>query len=141
MTLTGQSRIDPQYDVVVHSQAGEEHVYRTLRVLFDGGSDHVIGKGTRVWVALRVDPVSGDTIGDPVVLKDSWVGRHREREGNILDRIRESTSSLDTTEQSRLEGALVTILDHGDVRIAGESDCTGAFWCIYPSKQPIHFLY
>ena len=114
-----------QCDIVVRAASGEESLYRTSRSIFDGGADDVISKGTRVWEALRVDPESGETTGEPVVLKDSWVGRHREREGDILARIRESASSLlSEVERGCLEDTLVTVMKHGDVHIAGEVDYT-----------------
>ena len=113
-----------QYNIVVRSDTGEECVYRTSRLLFDGGSDDVLSKGTRVWEALRVDSESGETMGQPVVVKDSWVWRHREREGSILARIRDSASVLSESEREHLQDSLVTVVHHGDVRIHGESDCT-----------------
>ena len=124
MTLAGSSTDVPHYDIVVRSHSGEESVYRTSRPLFDGGADNVLGKGTRVWEAFRVDAVSGTTLGKPVVIKDSWVGQQREREGDILARIRESASVLDEADRALLEDALVNVVDHGDVYIAGKRDCT-----------------
>ena len=124
MTLVGTSAGVPRYDIVVQSGTGEECVYRTSRTLFDGGSEDVLSKGTRVWEALRVDPTSGATFGEPVALKDSWVGQHREREGSILARIRESAALLDEADRARLEGGIVTVVDHGDVVVGGENDCT-----------------
>ena len=122
MTLVEPFAVVPRYDIVVRSRCGEERVYRTTRSLFDGGADDVISKGTRVWEVLQVDIESGATIGEPVVLKDSWVGRHREREGDILARIRESTSALNPEDRARLEDSLVTVIHHGDVYIADQID-------------------
>ena len=124
MTLVGYIQDVLQYEIVVRSHTGEDCLYRTSRVVFDGGSDNVISKGTRVWQALQVDSTTGETIGEPVIIKDSWVGRHREREGDIVARIRQSASSLNDSDRVRLEDSLVTILHHGDVFITGQTDCT-----------------
>ena len=124
MTLVGTSGGIPQYDMVVRSQNGEECVYRTSRLLFNGGSENVLSKGTRVWEALRVDPTSGATLGEPVAIKDSWVGQYREREGSILARIHESAALLDEADRACLKDSLVTVVDHGDVIVGGEGDFT-----------------
>ena len=71
-----------------------------------------------------MDPETGKPLGDSVVVKDSWVWQHREREGHILTRILESASCLNDTERARLRNALVTVEFHGDVCISGKSDCT-----------------
>ena len=109
------------YDITIRSQHGEDVVYRTCGVLFDAGSDHLVGRGTRVWKAARIDPSSGKVGSETVVLKDSWVDTPREREGDILARIRRSASPKDKT---ALDGFLLTVLEFGDVIIAGQPDCT-----------------
>ena len=126
MTIAETSGGHLQYDLAVRSDDGEVQVYRTSRVLFDGGLDNPFGKGTRVWEAFLVDPDSGETTGEPVVLKDSWVGRHREREGNILARIRQSASSLNEADRAALESALISVVHHGDVLVSANADCTRA---------------
>ena len=112
-----------RYDISVPSPSGEVHVYRTTGVLYDGGFGALRGRGTRVWKARRLNEV-GELVGAPVALKDSWVDWHREREGDISSRIRESSASLEREDFELLNEMLLTILDHGDVLISGRPDCT-----------------
>ena len=112
-----------QYDICVPSSSGEAQVYRTIGVLYDGGLGPLCGRGTRVWKARRLDE-AGKMVGDPVALKDSWVDQHREREGAISSRIRESSASLESEDFELLSETLLTVLDHGDILVSGHLDCT-----------------
>ena len=112
-----------QYDISVPSSSGEVHVYRTIGVLYDGGLGALCGRGTRVWKARRLDE-AGEMVGDPVALKDSWVDQHREREGDVSSRIRQSSVSLEREDFDLLNEMLLTVLDHGDVLVSGRPDCT-----------------
>ena len=109
------------YDILIRDKDGKSQVFRTLDILYDG-SDQILGRGTRVWRAQRVD--SGVLIGDPVALKDSWVDDHREREGDIDIRIRQSALLLDDEDRERLVNSLLTVVCHGDVVIEGCRDHT-----------------
>lgn len=109
-----------QYDITVRSSDGEEHLYRTQAVLWDGTSgDPLTGKSTRVWRAVRI--VEGAETGDPVALKDCWTDQSREREGSINARIRATVQTGDVSVLSRI---LVTVLLHGDVLVDNLTDCT-----------------
>ena len=111
-----------QYDIVVRSGRDGKHIYRTIDVVFDAGSDRLLSRGTRVWKAIRV--VDGVPNGEPVILKDAWVSTGRQREGDIDARIRRSATVLPEDDRTCLENMLLTILDHGDVVVAGVPDRT-----------------
>ena len=113
-----------QYDITVASGTPEQQVYRTAGVLADPGSQYVVGRGTRVWKARRLDTQTGEVVGEPVALKDAWVDSHREREGDINQRIRTSAASLPDVNRARLEQLLLTVVCHGDVIIDGVQDRT-----------------
>lgn len=122
VALPPDSEGNLQYDITVHSGRNTVQVYRTLDVIFDAGSDRVLGRGTRVWKAVRVE---GDNpVGEPVVLKESWVDAYRAREGDIDVRIRMAALKLTDDDRTRLNDVLLTILDHGDVRIGDKTDRT-----------------
>ncbi|KAI0916496.1 hypothetical protein AcV5_002974 [Taiwanofungus camphoratus] len=108
----------PRYDITVRTPQAEELVYRTTKVLSDGGADVPIGKGTRVWEARQV--VEGEERGEPVVLKDSWVDNDRDREGNVFASLRSSAPSEAIREG--IDTHFLTVLHHGDVYVDGEAD-------------------
>ena len=121
-----------QYDITVHTAQNDRQVFRTVRLLFDGGSRAIFSRGTRVWEALRLDGL-GNTVGEPVVLKDCWVDGFREREGDISARIRQSAVSLDDDDRTTLGEMLLTVVAHGDVQVAGASDRALRVPCEEPS--------
>lgn len=120
MTLVKQDDEPARYDILVRSEAGEEQIYRTLELLHDQGAEYLVGRGTRVWKAVKIE--NGEEVGDPVVLKDAWVDHHREREGSINARVRES--AIHSTHRGLFDMGLLTILSHGDVFVAGVQDRT-----------------
>ena len=124
ITLVKSPEGRTQYDITVCSGTSEWRVFRTVDVLFDAGSHCVVGRGTRVWKVREVDSATGDMVGEPLVLKDAWVDKHREREGNINARIRESASTLSAADRAQLDKILLTVLCHGDVVVAGAPDRT-----------------
>ena len=63
MTLVCGPDGQRDYDIAIRSQHGKDVVYRTCGVLFDAGFDHLVGRGTRVWKAARIDPSSGKRSG------------------------------------------------------------------------------
>lgn len=111
---------DIQYEIMVRSESGEEHRYRTVEVLSAPGEAYLIGRGTQVWKAMRVE--DGQETGESIALKDAWVDDHREREGIIESRIRSDASSSD--QGAILENRLVHVVCHGDVFVESVQDCT-----------------
>ena len=107
-----------RYDITVHSENGETHAYRTIELLGNSGGRHLLGRGTRVWKAVRV--VNGEEVGEPVALKDVWVDDHRQREGHIYNCVSTSAASLNL--QKDLQSATLTVLAHGDVIVNGIRD-------------------
>lgn len=108
-----------QYDITV-SSAAEQTVYRTVSVLSDTTPDAIVGRGTRVWKAIRVE--NGTETGEPVALKDSWVDGGGGREGTTYTNILASTTGSKVTEI--LKKYLLTVLLDGDVFVNGVMDCT-----------------
>ena len=111
-----------QYDITVRSGRDGEHIYRTMDIVFDAGSDRLLSRGTRVWKAIRIQ--NGAPVGNPVVLKDAWVSTGRQREGDIDARIRRSAMTLHEDDHARLVDMLLTVLAHGDVVVANAPDRT-----------------
>lgn len=98
MTLLKQEDGTARYDILVRSETGEEQLYRTLELLHNQGAEYLVGRGTRVWKAVKIE--NGEEVGEPVVLKDAWVDHHRKREGTINSSTQESDNlrSPGTTE-------------------------------------------
>ena len=124
MTPVPSASGELQYDIAVHSADHQLGVYRTSELLSNAGSRYVQGRATRVWAARKIDPVTGEPIGGPVVLKDAWVDSHREREGDTVARIRQAASSMPGNDRTRLDDALLTVIFHGDLTIADRPDRT-----------------
>ena len=103
---------EPRYEIIVRSLTGEETSYRTVKLLY-AATSHLLGKGTRVWMAFRL--VDGEPTGPPVVLKDSWVDEDRQREGSSFEKVREAARArgLEHTVQT----TVVTVECFGDVFI------------------------
>lgn len=74
-----------QYDITLTLTDGSRQVYRTRRLLSDGGGVYLHGRGTRVWEAVRLE--NGVETTDVVALKDSWVDGYREREAAVNSRV------------------------------------------------------
>lgn len=108
-----------QYEITV-SSAAEQQVYRTLSLLSNTTPNAILGRGTRVWKAVRVE--NGTETGEPVALKDAWVDDDESREGTTYTNILASTTSSKTTET--LKKYLLTVLSDGDVFVNGVLDCT-----------------
>ena len=123
MTMIGRLEDgQPQYDIVVRTQNESTSVYRTNTVLSDRGGASLLGRGTRVWAARKVE--HGQELGEVVALKDCWVDGHREREGSLNLRIRASGVTQAASSCDELDGALVKVSTFGDVYVAGMQDCT-----------------
>ena len=78
VTLFRHPSGETSFDIVVRSAHEEDAVYRTNATLFDAGHDQLLGRGTRVWKAARLDKDSGQSTAKTVVLKDSWVDADRK---------------------------------------------------------------
>lgn len=109
-----------QYDIMVRTDTGEELVYRTIELLSTPDVAYTVGRGTRVWKAIKTE--HGHITGEPVALKDCWVDSHREREGIINARIR-AAATLPTPAYI-IPRSLLTVLCHGDVVVSGIEDRT-----------------
>ncbi|KAJ3552849.1 hypothetical protein NM688_g3933 [Phlebia brevispora] len=120
MTLIDQDNGLTNYHITVRTLSGEEQVYRTIQLLSEPATEYLIGRGTRVWKAVKVQ--DGQETGPPVALKDAWVDSHREREGTIDARIR--SSAMTDSQKKGVAKGLLTVLCHGDVVIAGTYDRT-----------------
>ena len=110
----------PQYDITVRTEDGSSQVYRTLASLYDGGGTELLGRGTRVWKAVKLE--EGVESGDPVALKDSWVDEHLKREGFLNQQIRSSAATLE--DRKAVEDTLVEVVAYGDVYISDAQDRT-----------------
>lgn len=121
MTLIKQEdRLPARYNILVRSETGEEQLYRTLELLHKQDAEYLVGRGTRVWKAVKIE--NGEEVGEPVVLKDAWVDHYREREDSISARVRKS--AIDGVHRDLFDAGLLTILSHGDVFVAGLQDRT-----------------
>ncbi|PSR88600.1 hypothetical protein PHLCEN_2v5127 [Hermanssonia centrifuga] len=109
-----------QYEIIVRSESGEEKTYRTLDSLSDSSTERLLGRGTRVWKAIRTQ--DGKDCGEPVALKDAWVDHDRGREGDVFTRLRQS--SISAAHTVVLDKCFLTVQSHGDVFISDHQDCT-----------------
>ncbi len=109
-----------QYEIIVRSESGEEKTYRTLDSLSDSSTEQLLGRGTRVWKAIRTQ--DGKDCGEPVALKDAWVDHDRGREGDVFTRLRQS--SISAAHTVVLDKCFLTVQCHGDVFISDHQDCT-----------------
>ena len=109
-----------QYDITVRSEAGDEQVYRTRKLLSSNVADRITGRGTCIWEVIRLE--KGVEVGDSAVLKEAWVDEYRLREGNIIAQIRKC--AVDDATKSDVQKVLLMVLTHGDVAVEGLRDCT-----------------
>ena len=95
--------------------------YRTVRLISDSGAGTIRGRGTRVW---EVREVKGNGEEDPTprALKDSWVDAWREREGKILESIREEAKQL--PDAFDFDKYFMRAKAYSDVYIGGVQDNT-----------------
>lgn len=102
---------DENFDIDIVSD-GQIRTYRTQDMLIDKAP---LGKGTRVWKAVRVE--HGKETGPVVVLKDCWVSPKIPREGENIRRIREAIIAHDGQSAARL---LLDVEWDGDVLVNGD---------------------
>ncbi|KAI0683193.1 hypothetical protein BC835DRAFT_768834 [Cytidiella melzeri] len=119
----------PMYDIivrVVQKVGGRKKVqnqtFRTEKLISDDGAKDLRGKGTRVW---KVHRVVGKVVdfSKPGVLKDAWVDEDGEREGDILEEIR-NQKGLSEISEKFLKSVLLTPIARGDVYIGNTRDGT-----------------
>lgn len=109
-----------QYDIMVNVSPTATALYRTLDLLsHEGGALRVLSRGTRVWKAVKI--VDGEPTGDPVALKDVWVDSDREREGDVVSQVLQSTY---LSENADMKIFFIPVHCHGDVIISGKKDRT-----------------
>lgn len=107
------------YDIIVRDD-GKDVVYRTKKLLNDVGARCIRGRGTRVWEAVKLK--NGAEDGDLVALKDSWVDANRQREFEILKKLKNADASTDF--QKAIVDILLTIDCSSDVLVVGKPDHT-----------------
>ncbi|KAI0088535.1 hypothetical protein BDY19DRAFT_906557 [Irpex rosettiformis] len=120
------------YDIVLHHvqvERGRKEVdpiiVRTVRLINDDGVKYPLGQGTRVWRVNRLVHGKVDKSAPGRVLKESWVDEDREREGAILEQIRNQPEVIaDDDLKPAFEGLFLTPVASGDVLIEGHPDST-----------------
>lgn len=110
----------PVYDVMVHVSQTKTVVCRTTNLLDQESAAAFRGRGTRVWDV----NVTIDGVAHTGVLKDFWVDSDRMREGEILEKIRET--QVPENDRDDFDATFLHVLAHGDVLIDGVADDTRA---------------
>ena len=100
-------------------------------MLSDRGASSLLGRGTRVWKAVRI--VDGLECGDPVALKDAWVEGSRVREGENNERLKQSRVFVES--EASFRSHFLTVECHGDVLVAGAQDCTAQLFTTVPDPD------
>lgn len=124
------------YDIILGSQNSDPRTYRTCGLLFFTGKEllstgeellttsiELHGRMTRVWKAVRVK--DGREVGEPVVLKDTWVNAPGPFEGDVLADL---VADLPEDERLKIRGHLPSVECHGNVypyndRTTADSGC------------------
>ncbi|KAF7797922.1 hypothetical protein EIP86_009129 [Pleurotus ostreatoroseus] len=104
-----QSRDGQSYDIALFSQDGDLRTYRTCGRLSSTGRA-LQSRVTRVWKAVRVE--DGQEVGEPVVLKDTWVNATGSFEGDILADL---VAHLPEDDQPKTRDCLPSVECHGKV--------------------------
>ncbi|CAE6527898.1 unnamed protein product [Rhizoctonia solani] len=95
---------EPVYDITIYnSNTKDPTVYRTIEIISDVGADSMVGRGTRVWSAQKVE--NGEPVGSVYVLKSIWVHQDRLTEHVVLEDIR--------AQQPTYSKYFLTPVDHG----------------------------
>ncbi|KAF7799155.1 hypothetical protein EIP86_010386 [Pleurotus ostreatoroseus] len=105
------------FDISIQSSDGQTRTYRTQSMLSSRGPRDRMGRGTKVWCAVRLE--NGEEIGPPVALKDCWVNPGYTREGDIIRRIRQD--ALTPEDEEIVKRVFLDAQWHGDVSI-GEDE-------------------
>ncbi|KAF9802212.1 hypothetical protein IEO21_09942 [Rhodonia placenta] len=110
----------PRLDIDVQDQNGTVVRYRTIRWLSDDGANGLRGKGTRVW---EVCILNNDEEGaDRFALKDQYIDADRQREGMIIEQLRNANADKQTKDS--IHQSILTVEHHGDVYVEGMLDHT-----------------
>ncbi|KDN43066.1 hypothetical protein RSAG8_06389, partial [Rhizoctonia solani AG-8 WAC10335] len=97
-------RAEPSYNITIrNSDTGVATTYRTIKIIFNDGTNRMVGPGVRVWIVRKL--VDGDLVGPSYVLKDLWVQEDRVAEHVLLKEIRAAQPSY--------AQYFLTPLDHG----------------------------
>ncbi|EED84056.1 predicted protein [Postia placenta Mad-698-R] len=111
----------PRLDIDVRDQNGTVVRYRTIRWLSDDGANDLRSRGTRVWeVCILSD--DGEEGVDRFALKDQWIDADRQREGMIIEQLRNAKTKKST--RDIIDRSLLTVERHGDVYVEGMHDHT-----------------
>ncbi|EED78584.1 predicted protein [Postia placenta Mad-698-R] len=111
----------PRLDIDVRDQNGTVVRYRTIRWLSDDGANGLRGRGTRVWeVCILSD--DGEEGVDRFALKDQYIDAGRQREGMIIEELR--NTETDNATRDIIDRSLLTVEHHGDVYVEGMLDHT-----------------
>lgn len=116
-----------QYDIVVRDQKmTTKRTFRTKRMISSIAADTLRGRGTRVWEVTEVDDKGKEKGNGTYVLKDVWVDDDRQREGDILQAIRDATKAKPKPKKwlELVDQFLLTTVEYGDVRVDDEVDKT-----------------
>lgn len=141
------------YDITVFPRDGDTRKYRTLGLIAQIGST-LRSRVTRVWKVVRVE--DGREVGEPVVLKDTWIDPERSSEGDILANI---VADQPVEDQDKTRDLFPDIECHGKVYLddgrhtldAGRSftmanpsdeqlpDVESIWYRIATQKGPVHY--
>ncbi|GJE97385.1 hypothetical protein PsYK624_136020 [Phanerochaete sordida] len=111
------------YDITVHPEGKATEVYRTKQVLANIGAEAPLGRGTRVWRAVKlVDGRESDIV---VAIKDSWIDSDRKREGDI-DQMIKASAPAGSVHAKLFKKYMLRIECYGDVIVNNVKDETDA---------------
>ncbi|EED78860.1 predicted protein [Postia placenta Mad-698-R] len=110
----------PRLDIDVRDQNGTVVRYRTIRWLSDDGANDLRSRGTRVWEVCILDKNKEGV--DRFALKDQWIDADRQREGMIIEQLRNANADKQT--KDAIHQSLLTVEHHGDVYVEGMLDHT-----------------
>ncbi|KAI0797194.1 hypothetical protein C8Q75DRAFT_888257 [Abortiporus biennis] len=108
----------PYYTFEVHEwkdgKVIKTHKYRTVEPLSTFSADAIIGRATRVYKAVLIDPVTGKPGTQTVALKDYWLDEDRATENEIQQAIYEDARG-NQRQTAILQKHLLTIVREGAV--------------------------
>ncbi|EED78588.1 predicted protein [Postia placenta Mad-698-R] len=110
----------PRLDIDVRDQNGTVVRYRTIRWLSDDGANDLRSRGTRVWEVCILDKNKEGV--DRFALKDQWIDADRQREGMIIEQLRNANADKQT--KDAIQQSILTVEHHGDVYVEDILDHT-----------------
>ncbi|KAJ3552851.1 hypothetical protein NM688_g3934 [Phlebia brevispora] len=116
-------RVNKEYRfrITVQLEDGQKRFFETISQLSTEKADALRGRGTRVWKSTEVTRTGRRMNKPPVVLKDTWIDDDRQREGYIIEQIRNVENE---EHRVTLQEMLLTVECHGDVLIHDQHDTT-----------------